>query len=31
MVTAVISGIDPINHVGNHGAMVDRVLNWGKG
>jgi hypothetical protein len=31
MVTAVISGIDPINYVGNYGAMADRVLNWGKG
>jgi len=29
MVTAVISGIDPINE--NSGAMADRVLNWGKG
>jgi hypothetical protein len=31
MVTAVISGIDPGHYVGDSGAVVDRVLNWGKG
>jgi hypothetical protein len=31
MVTAVISGIDPTNYLGNFGAVVDHVLNWAKG